>query len=93
MAKNSYTKIEEIEKEMPMSIQKALELYGTPVVLFRGDWVSKKFILTKVALIQDGVRVFGYFTNGGSQKEPGLKELRCIRCLYRAERYDPEVYK
>lgn len=81
-----YDKIEDIVKELPMTIEKALEIYDLPFLIYRDDWweASRRFEVTNVARENGKLRVFGHFIENG--KREGLKEWRRTDLTFRIEK-------
>lgn len=88
-----YSKIEDIEKEMLMTLNEAFSKFTLPIVIHKDRWVlnNLKFVITKVAKTDDGVRVFGNFIYD-NLRETGLKELQHPNGKFRVSPYDASKY-
>lgn len=90
-----YDDIKEIEKELPMRLEKAFELFKLPFIIYKDRWIEEglgKFIVLKVSKDNEKLRVFGNFIYFGKVNH-ALKELRYTDHTYRVEKYDSEMYK
>jgi hypothetical protein len=84
--------ISEIEKQLPMKLEDAIEKHDGPFVIYKDDWRSFEFIVMKVAKDKGKLRVFGKFAYNGILRD-NLQELFRTGDKFRVKEYDPEAYK
>ena len=69
---------------MPITLDRIFEIYGIPILVYRDNWEEGfKFLITNVAKKNNQFYVVGRLFIGGN-KMPGLRELNCVECKYRA---------